>query len=119
DGPDPLRSRRRTRRTSGRGRRQDGPGRGRRGGAALLSARTPERWTYLRGADHATPSVVEALLALPGVTDVMPSYDSTFVELGPGLGADDVRRAADAAAAAAGDTSAAGGREVALEVAYG
>lgn len=42
----------------------------------------PERlaWTYLRGEDFTSPAVVAALLALPGVTDVLPAYESTLVE---------------------------------------
>ena len=40
----------------------------------------PLSWTYLRGESYTSGGVVAALLALPGVTDVMPAYDSTLVE---------------------------------------
>lgn len=74
-------------------------------------------WTYLRGEDYVAPAVVEALLAVAGVRDVLPAYDSTLVEHDPTtLTAEAVARVADAAGEAA---PAGSGRLVTVPVHYG
>lgn len=74
-------------------------------------------WTYLRGEDYTRPAVVDALLALPGVTDVVPAYDSTFVEFDPGrLRREEIVAVAERAGAVEHATPS---REIELPVLYG
>jgi len=81
-----------------------------------VGASAPSAWTYLRGAGYAAPRVVAALLALPGVRDVLPAYDSMLVEHEPGRPRrDELLRAADAA----GEAEAGEARVVEVPVAYG